>query len=182
MLDFINFNWFDYSLIALAGIIAGLFARRKLAGFVVGLASLFMIPMLLRVAQASLILAIVFGIVLSIILAILGQNLNDRDPFAHGLQTFLGGIGGFLFGLTLLFAIVTAFPINIVNGQILYPANLGRSNVAFAVENSQLVNIGRDILLYDVYVMNNLRQSINTANPDFVETMNGYLVAGEPWN
>ncbi len=182
MFDFINFNWLDYSLILLVAAIAGLFARRKLAGLVVGIAAILLIKPLLMLGQQSAVLALIVGIVASIALAILGQFLNEKDPFAPSLQMLLGGIGGFLFGLSMLFALVTALPLNIVNGQIIYPSNVGRSNVSFAIEDSQLVNIGRDILLYDVYVLNNLRQSISTANPDFVETLNGYLVAGEPWN
>ncbi len=181
MFDFVDFNWLDYLLILLVGVIAGLFARRKLAGLVVGLAAILLIQPLLRLGQVNVILALFVGIILSVALALLGQFLNDRDPIPHGLQSLLGGIGGFLFGLSMLFALVTSFPLDIINGNIIYPSNLGRGSTALAIEDSQLVNVGRDILLYDVYVMNNLRQSINTASPDFVETMNGYLVAGEPW-
>jgi len=182
MFDFINFNWLDYSLIALVGVIAGLFARRKLAGLVVGIGAIILIPLLLRLGEMNIVIALVVGIIISIVLALLGQFLNDRDPFAYSLQHLLGGLGGFLFGLSMLFALVTALPLNISNGQIIYPANVGRSQVSLAIEDSQLVNIGRDILLYDVYVSNNIRDRIVTANPDFVETMNSYLVAGEPWN
>ena len=184
MLDFlnINFNWLDYSLILLVAAIAGLFARRKLAGLIVGIAAILLIKPLLILGQQNAVIALIVGIILSIVLAILGQFLNDKDPFAPSLQMLLGGVGGFLFGLSMLFALVTALPLNIVNGQIIYPSNVGRTTASLAIEDSQLVLIGRDILLYDVYVMNNLRQSINTANPNFVETMNGYLVAGEPWN
>lgn len=181
MFDFINFNWLDYSLIVLVGIIAGLFARRKLAGFVVGIAAIILIPLLLRLGEINVLIALVVGIVVSIILALLGQFLNDKDPFAHSLQHLLGGIGGFLFGLSMLFALVTALPLNVSNGNIIYPSNVGSNRASFAIEDSQLVNIGRDILLYDVYVANNIRDRIVTANPDFVETMNSYLVAGNPW-
>lgn len=182
MLDFINFNWLDYSLILLVAAITGLFAKRKLAGFVVGIAAILLIKPLLMLGQQNPIIAIVVGIVASIVLAFLGQFLNDKDPFAPSLQMLLGSVGGFLFGLSMLFALVTALPLNIVNGQIIYPSDVGRNAASLAIEDSQLVNIGRDILLYDVYVMNNLRSSINTASPDFVETLNSYLVAGEPWN
>lgn len=184
MLDFlnINFNWLDYTLIVLVATIAGLFARRKLAGLVVGIAAIVLIKPLLMLGQINLWLALGVALIASIIVAFLGQFLNDKDPFPYSLQSLLGGVGGLLFGMSMLFALVTALPLDIVNGQIIYPSNVGRTPVSLAIEDSQLVNIGRDILLYDVYVMNNLRQSINTANPDFVETMNGYLVAGEPWN
>ena len=104
-------------------------------------------------------------------------------------ETILGGIGGFCFGAVFILAITISLPINYnsLANTITYPdIKALPETVSTATKEylltSEIVNIGRDTLLYRIYPEPSL---IASTDPDLIKLLNSWLViyeeGNEPW-
>ncbi|MEZ4605492.1 MAG: hypothetical protein R2865_01450 [Deinococcales bacterium] len=132
-------------------------------------------------SQTNGFLALIIAIIVGLGLAILAQILAVRLRPQKTMAMLLGGLGGFLFGLALVFTIIVSLPIELnVNNEVIYPANMPTA-IGNAVASSKLVQLGRDIVLYEIYEEYKITQQITSAAPAFVKQMHGLLVMDRPW-
>jgi len=178
---FQGINWVYITLFLMVAAVAAFFAHRQLLGFFIGLGGFILLKPLLMLAKTNNFLALIIATILGLGLALLAQVISARMRLPQTLTLFLGGLGGFLFGLGLLFTMIISLPIELnVSNQVIYPARIPES-VSRDVAAAKLVQLGRDIVLYEIYEAGNVTDQITSASPGFVKQVNGLLVTARPW-
>jgi hypothetical protein len=170
-------SWLDLVLFGLVALLSAFGAKRRLTGLAVGVGALVLFRLLLVVFVNSPWVGLAFALSAGVLLGLLGRSLIPQRRGSALPGTLLGGVGGFVLGLLLVFATVTSLPIERnLNDQIVYPPRLLPLSVRAAVIESRLVAVGRDILLYPLLVRDGvLEPSAVTAG------LHRFFVVGEPW-
>lgn len=170
-------TWLDLVLWGLVALLSAFGAKRRMTGLMVGLGALVLFRLLLGVFARSSVAGLVFAAVAGLLLGLLGRSLIPRRRGPSLPATLLGGLGGFLLGLVLVLATVTSLPIERnINDQIVYPPRLLPLSMRAAVIDSELVGLGRDILLYPLLVRDGLIEPSSVLNG-----LHYFFVVGEPW-
>ncbi len=154
-------------------------AQRRLTGFLVCIGGVILFRPLYGLMETSLLFAFALALSVGVGLGYAGPWLEFRLRMRETIGTLLGGVGGFLLGVVLVLGLVTALPIERdINNFIIYPPRNLPSLLAGAVQDSQLVDLGRDILLYPL--LENAGQ-IDPANRGLIRALHDFLVVQVPW-
>ena len=170
-------NPLDLALVLIIAAATVCAAQRKLTGLFVGLGGVLLLKPLLLASQLSpfigLALALIFGLALGFSSRYLPPQAKLRAP----LRTFAGGVGGFVLGCALVLAATTALPLGRdINNAIIYPPRDAPLNAT--LQRSQLVHLGRDILLYPLLDREGL---ISPERRAVLRGLHELLVARPPW-
>ena len=173
-------TWFDFLLMAFMASLISFGIKKKMGGLLVGVGAALIFRLLLGISSAGYLLpAIGLAMAAGLILGLLGLRLNTQLTMPEYLGNILGGIGGSLLGLLMVLAVITSFPLEKnINDQIVYPSHNLKPAIRGAVQQSYLVNIGRNILLYPL-----LKQQANYSEPQdkIYGVLHNLLVVGKPW-
>lgn len=171
--------WLDILLMMTIAALSAFAAQRRLTGFLVGMGGVILFRPLYGLMQTSLLLPLVLALVVGLGLGYAGPWLEFRLRLRETVGTVLGGVGGFLLGVVLTLGLATALPIERdINNFIIYPPRNLPAPFGEAVQNSQLVDLGRDILLYPL--LENAGQ-IDPASRGFISALHGFFVVRAPW-
>jgi hypothetical protein len=180
-------SWIDFALVLALVSIAALGAERRLAGFFVGVGGVLLLRPLLVLADLNPFMALVVALAAGLGLSLLGRRIGNQRRGRSWLFRVLGGIGGLALGLVLVLSLTTTLPIQENGtGQIVYPPRIqgdvqpampqGYGPISDAVNGSQLIGVGKRILLYPL-----LEEPTASGNEIF-RSLHSYLIVGEPWN
>ena len=170
-------NWVDLVFILIVAAVTALAARRGPLGLVVGLGGALLYRPLLLLAQRSAPAALLLALLLGLGLGFAGRLYGHKWHLGKW-GSLLGGLGGFLLGLTLVISLVTALPLGRdLNNRIVYPPRTLPVGGA-AVADSKLGELGRDILLYPLLERQGL---IPPAQKGALARLHGFFVVGRPW-
>jgi hypothetical protein len=172
-------NWFDIFLVLLIATITALGIKRRLVGAIMGLAALPLIRIFMIIDNPWI------GIPMSLLAGVLVGFLG-RAALLHrrGLEVpsmVLGGLGGFLTSLLFVGLMITSLPINYdkINNTYIYPPKYNLSPLlAQTFQGSQLVGVGRDILLYPLL---DKAGQIPAGQRGPYKVLHSFLVVGQPW-
>ena len=157
----------------------GLSARRKLSGFINGLAALLLFRPLLAIFDGNLYVALILALVAGVLL---GLGCRFLPPTQRSLDiplTILGGVGGTFLGVLLILVSITSLPLGRnVNNQISYPSAELSTPLLASARRSPLVEIGRDIVLYPLLEP---AGQITEGSKGMYRALHGFLVIGRPW-
>ena len=170
-------TWLDFVLLALVAVLTVIGAKRKVTGFLVGVAGLILFRFLLVISANSVALGLVFAISAGLLLGFAGRALVLRKRGPAIPVGVLGGFGGFALGMLLLLLTITSLPIERnLNNQLVYPPQSLPASLRSAVTGSRLVALGRDILFYPLLS----RDGATPENP-ILSGLHAFLIVGEPW-
>jgi hypothetical protein len=172
-------NWIDLLLVLMIASVAALAAKRQLAGAVVALGGLLLFKPLLVLVHAQAVLGLVLVGIAALVLGLLGR-LTARAIFVKPwLGRWLGGTAGLALGVVLALATVTSFPVGRdIHGRIVYPAPDLPVLLRSAVPQSQMVQVGRDILLYPLL---EAASQVPSGQRVLLRGLHDYLIIGRPW-
>lgn len=170
-------NWIDLSLLLLVAAVAALSAKRGLIGLTVGFGGLILLKPLLLLSQVNLWLALGAALLAALLSGLLGRGLEAGSRLPTSLSSSLGGVGGFLLGVMLVLALVTSLPVERdLNNRIVYPPHNLPPGVQGAVQQSRLMKLGSDILLYPLLAQSGLLEPSNVLGG-----LHNLLVVESPW-
>lgn len=174
-------NWIDISAIVTLAACVALFFHKRWLGVVIGLGGILLLQPLRILAELNPLLALIAALVMTIIMAFLGLYLNSRNLLDEIIERILGGISGFLFGLVVVLALASSFPVGLNSqGSLLYPDKMPVA-VQVAAKNSLLMKIGSDTALYQAYELYNQTSLIKSANVSFIRFLHSLFVEEDPW-
>lgn len=175
-------SWFDIFLLASIAALTALGAKRKMTGVIIGLGSIFLFRVFLTIASrntSGLIIAVVMALLAGVLFGMLGRASVFKQRGLELPLTIGGGLGGLLAGIVLAGALVTSLPIEKrFDGAIVYPPQQLPPLLTSAVNSSQLVKVGRSILLYD---LPDIQKSLPASQQGIYSTLNSFFVVGQPW-
>ncbi len=173
-------TWFDFLLMAFMASLVSFGIKKKMAGLLVGLGASLIFRLLLGISASSYFLVgIVLAMIAGLILGLLGIRLNTQFTIPDIAGNILGGIGGSLLGILMVLAVITSFPLGKnINGVIVYPSHEIKPSIRAAVQQSYLVNIGRNILLYPLLKNQNY---FDDSQDKVYEVLHRLIVVGKPW-
>jgi MFS family permease len=175
-------SWFDIVLVAGVAALTALGAKRKMTGLIVGLGSLVLFRVLITFTERGLwgiIVALIMAILAGVLFGMLGRAAVLKNRGLELPLSIAGGLGGLLAGIVLVGALVTSLPIEKrFDGAIVYPPQQLPSILTSAVNSSQLVKVGRSILLYD---LPDIQQSLPASQQGLYSALNNFFVVGQPW-
>lgn len=180
-------SWIDFALVLALVSIAALGAERRLAGFFVGVGGVLLLRPLLVLADVNPFMALVVALAAGLGLSLLGRRVGNQRRGRSWVFRVLGGVGGLALGVVLVLSLTTTFPIQVNGtGQIVYPPRYqgdvepampaGYGPLSDAVNGSQLIDVGKRILLYPL-----LEDQI-VSGDGILRGLHSYLIVGEPWN
>lgn len=172
-------NWFDIFLVLTVATITALGIKRKVVGLLIGLAAWPLIRMLMMIG--SFWLGMLMVILAGVLLGFLGRAFLVHRRGLDLPLTILGGVGGFITGLLFLGLTITSLPIDYdkVNNQYIYPPRFNVPPILRqAFQGSQMVKVGRDILLYPLLEK---AGTIPENQRGTYKTLHNVLVIGQPW-
>jgi hypothetical protein len=176
-------SWFDIFLLASLAAFTALGAKRKLTGILVGLLSPLLFRILLTFADrgtSGIIVGIVMAVLAGILFGMLGRASILKQRGLELPLTIAGGLGGLLAGLLLIGTLITSLPIEKrFDGAIVYPPQQVEPILASAVNSSQLVKVGRSILLYPL-LAEDVAQ-LPASQRGIYSALHGLFVVGQPW-
>jgi hypothetical protein len=176
-------SWFDIFLLASIAALTALGAKRKMTGLIIGVGSLVLFRVLLSVASrntSGLIVAVVMALLAGVLFGMLGRASVFKGRGLELPLTIGGGIGGLLAGLVLVGALVTSLPIEKrFDGAIVYPPQQLPPLLTSAVNSSQLVKVGRSILLYPLLAKE--PSQLPASQQGLYSALHTFFVVGEPW-
>jgi hypothetical protein len=168
-------TWLDLFLVAAFATLTALGAKRKLAGLVVGLVSVLLFKLLLVIFSGNVYIGLVFALLAGLLLGLASRFIMLRQRGMPLLSSLAGGFGGALLGLLLVLSVATSFPLGRdVNNFVVYPDQ----TLPGQIRNSQLVNVGRDILLYPSRELNG---QIAAGQKGLYQILHNFFVVGKPW-
>ena len=175
-------TWLDALLVILVMAVAALIAERRWTGVIIAGAGLILTGPLLRLGQDAPLMALLLGIAVGLILAIMAARLLKAPVPGKGNSGLIAGsVMGLVFGAVLLLAALVSMPIGRNNqGQIVYPALDTPPAISQAVVDSPLFSYGRSILLQPLYA--NQVNSPASSQWALTRLLHDWLVPGEPWN
>jgi hypothetical protein len=175
-------SWFDIFLLATVAALTALGAKRKMTGVIIGVGSVILFRVLLSVASrntSGLIIAVIMALFAGILFGMLGRASVFKQRGLELPLTIGGGIGGLLAGLVLVGALITSLPIEKrFDGAIVYPPQQLPPLLTSAVNSSQLVKVGRSILLYD---LPDIQKAVPASQQGIYSALNSFFVVGQPW-
>jgi hypothetical protein len=175
-------SWFDIFLLTSIAALTALGAKRKMTGVIIGLGSIILFRVLLSVASrnmSGLIIAVIMALLAGILFGMLGRASVFKQRGLELPLTIGGGVGGLLAGIVLVGALVTSLPIEKrFDGAIVYPPQQLPPLLTSAVNSSQLVKVGRSILLYD---LPDIQKSVPASQQGIYSALNTFFVVGQPW-
>ena len=181
-------NWFDVTMVLLLTTSIALFAQKRLTGFLIGVGALLMLRPLLLLGERDPLLAIAFGLLVGAALGFVAQVLSPRLRWSNRNETILGGLGGLAFGIAFILAMVISLPINVNrlhNPPTVHYPDLEKlptsTYIHDNINNSQVMEVGYDILLYNLFGDEPLNFMHSSIDPDLVRALNQWLVVGTPW-
>lgn len=174
-------TWLDFVLITIPPALAALGAERRWVGFSLAVVALALLHPLLVLGTwsplAALVAALVAGVAVSVVVRMLVVPRRTRQA----LQQVLGGVGGFVMGAVLVLTLVTSLPIqrNPINSrELFYPPRNLPEPLTQAVAGSELVEVGRDILLFPLL---DGRVDYTDWERAIYSAFHEYLIVGTPW-
>lgn len=180
-----NVTYIDALLVLMVVVITTLGAKRRLVGLTVGIGGVLLLRPLLVVAGRDLWLALVAALLGGILLDVIGQRLVPASRRQGWGTAVLGGVGGGVLGLALMFALVTSLPIqrNPANErEVYYPPRTAPGSLAVTFNRSPLIATGRDILLHPLLPAPTPAETRASAEWSAYGALHTWLVVGEPWN
>ncbi len=177
-------SWFDIFLLASIAAFTALGAKRKLTGLIVGIGSIVLFRVLLSVASrnmSGLIIAVFMALLAGVLFGMLGRATVFKGRGLELVFTIAGGLGGLFTGLVLVGALVTSLPIEKrFDGAIIYPPQQTvQPLLASAVGSSQLVKVGRSILLYPLLAGD--ATQLPSSQRGVYSALHNLFVVGQPW-
>ncbi len=174
-------SWLDLILVAVVATLTALGAERRLAGFFVGVGGVLLLRPLLLLGHASPFLALVAALLAGLGLSLVGRRLFRQQRGGQPLMRALGGVGGFALGVALVLSLATSLPIqrNEATNELYYPPRDLPVPVSAAVRRSQMVLLGRDILLYPLLEM---QGDVPAGEQRVLRGLHRLFVVGEPWS
>jgi len=171
-------SWFDLILVAFVAVLTVIGAHRKLTGLLIGAVSLLLFRVFLVVFDRSIFLGLLFALSAGLLIGFGGRSLIQRKRGPSLPGGILGGLGGFILGILLMFTVVTSLPLERdVQNRVVYPPPFLPFGMQDAVADSALVDMGRDILLYPLLVAG------DGIEPNGVLAgLHNFFVVGEPWD
>jgi hypothetical protein len=176
-------SWFDIFLLASVAALTALGAKRKMTGLIVGVASIILFRVLLSVAArntSGLVIAIVMAVLAGVLFGMLGRAAVFKGRGLELPLTIAGGFGGLLAGLVLVGALITSLPIEKrFDGAVIYPPQQLSPLLTSAVNSSQLVKVGRSILLYPLLAKDTAQ--VPASQQGLYSALHTFFVVGQPW-
>jgi MFS family permease len=178
-------SWFDIFLLASVAAFTALGAKRKLTGLIVGVGSVLLYRVLISIADQNttgLIIAIVMAVLAGVLFGMIGRASVLKQRGLELPLTIAGGVGGFLAGLLLVGALITSLPIEKrFDGAIVYPPTSTTVGTLLgpAVNSSQLVKVGRSILLYPLLAEDTTQ--LPASQRGMYSALHALFVVGQPW-
>ncbi len=179
-------NWFDLTMLALLAASIALFAQKRLTGLLIGIGAPIVLRPLLTLGEKDPLLAIAFGLLAGATFGFIAQILSPRLRWSNRSETVLGGLGGLSFGVCLILAIVVSLPISV--NRLHNPPTVDYPSVEKLptslhenIKSSQLVEIGYDTLLYNLFGDEPTKYMHSSIDSDLIEALNKWLVLGNPW-
>jgi hypothetical protein len=176
-------SWFDIFLLASIAALTALGAKRKLTGLIVGIFSLLLFRILIVVADKStsgIIVSVIMAVLAGILFGMLGRASVFKNRGLELPLTIAGGFGGLLTGLLLVGALITSLPIEKrFDGAIVYPPQQLEPLLSSAVNSSQLVKVGRSILLYPLLAEDATQLPVSQRG--VYSALHSLFVVGQPW-
>ena len=152
-------------------------AQRKFVGLLVGLGGVILLKPLLLTAQLSPFIGLALALVLGLAAGFCSRYLPPQTKLRTPLRTLAGGVGGFVLGSVLVLAATTALPLaRDINDAVVYPSRSVPLNAT--LQRSQLVGVGRDILLYPLLDREGL---IPEERRSVLRALHTLLVTRPPW-
>ena len=174
-------NWFDIFLILLIATITALGIKRKLTGAILGVFALGLGHVLLVLADRNMWMALLMSVLAGVLIGFLGRALLVHRRGLEIPSMILGGFGGLITSLILVGLLITSLPINYdkINNTYIYPPKYNVNPLlAQTFQGSQLVQIGRDILLYPLL---DKAGQISASQRGPYKLLHSFLVVGQPW-
>jgi hypothetical protein len=175
-------SWFDIFLLASLAAFVALGAKRKLTGLIVGVLSIPLFRLLVTFADngmSGIIVAIVMAVLAGILFGMLGRTSVLKGRGLELPLSIAGGVGGLLTGLLLVGALVTSFPLSLSfdRATVYYPSQDTPKLLIDAANQSQLFQLGRSIVLFDLLD----KTSLSTGEQGIYNALNGFFAVGRPW-
>jgi hypothetical protein len=174
-------TWIDLALLLVVVLVTTIAAEKRLSGLLVGLGGVLLLRPLLLLGSVSAFGALLTALALGVTLALLGARLTQGWAVSDLTGQILGGAGGLLLSTVLVLALVTALPVERnAHAQIVYPPQTVNRSTAAALQGSQFVRLGRNILLYPLLAAGNA-PAVKGADEAAYAWLHGYLVVNPPW-
>ncbi|MCC6311396.1 MAG: hypothetical protein IT345_10820 [Trueperaceae bacterium] len=177
-------TWLDVALVLMVVVTTALGAKRRLVGCVVGVGGALLLRPLIIIGLRDLWIALAAGVCGTLILALIGQRLVSAGRRQRWGTTVLGGVGGAVLGLSLMFALVTSLPIErstTNEREIFYPPRTAPAGLAVTFAQSPLVLEGRAILLHPLLLAPTPAEGLANLTWRAEGLLHRWLVVGEPW-
>ena len=174
-------TWLDFVLVTIPPALAALGAERRWVGLSLAIVALALLRPLLLLGTWSPLAALVAALVVGVAVSLVMRTVVVPRRTGNTVQHVLGGIGGFAMGVVLVLTLVTALPIqrNPINErEIFYPPRNLPEPLAQAVAGSELVEVGRDILLFPLL---DGRVGFTSVERSIYAAFHEYLIVGTPW-
>lgn len=172
-------SWVDALLILTVVVSTVVGVRHNVKALIIGAGAVLLLRPLLSVGANNIYFALGGALLGGLLLSIIGQRVvlpSGRRRIVGGV---MGGIGGLLFGLTMLVALATALPLELTgNGsrQLYYPARDMPLGLSQALQRSEIVARGRAVLLYPL-----LPAPEEELERALYPQLRGLVVVGDPW-
>lgn len=175
-------SWFDIFLLASLAAFVALGAKRKLTGLLVGILSIPLFRVLLTFADngtSGIIVAVVMAVLAGVLFGMLGRSSVFKGRGLELPLSIAGGLGGLLTGLLLVGALITSFPVslNFDKTNVYYPSQDTPKLLIDAANGSQIFQLGRSIVLFDLLD----KTSLSASQQGIYNALNGFFAVGRPW-
>lgn len=175
-------SWFDIFLLASLAAFVALGAKRKLTGLLVGVLSIPFFRLFLTFADngtSGIIVAIVLAVLAGILFGMIGRTSIFKGRGLELPLSIAGGLGGLLTGLLLVGALITSFPVslNFDRTNVYYPSQDTPKLLIDAANGSQIFQLGRSIVLFDLLD----KTDLSASQQGIYNALNGFFAVGRPW-
>jgi len=174
-------TWIDVALMLTVAAATALAAERRLAGLLVGVGALLALHPLLVLADLNPWLGLAGALIVSLALALVGRHVLPLARVSGWATRVAGGAGGALLGFAIVVALVTSLPIQrnpVEPGLIYYPPRDLPQAVQQAVANSELMALGRTVLLFPLL---DAQGALSAGRRPVLAALHAWFVVGEPW-
>ncbi len=174
-------TWIDAALMLTVAAAIALAAERRLAGLLVGVGALLALRPLLVLTDLNPWLGLGGALIVSLLLALVGRHVLPLAPVTGWATRVAGGVGGALLGLAIVVTLVTSLPIQrnpVEPGLIYYPPRDLPANVQPAVADSELMALGRSVLLFPLL---DAQGTLDGGARPILGGLHAWFVVGEPW-